>query len=69
MLKTLENARFLLCMDHRGQVVSFLLSTVTVHTSPRQYQLPGIAKQHHTTLPQLIQGREVDSEAIEKGRN
>lgn len=43
-----------------------MLSAVTAHASPRQHQLPGIAKQHHATLPQLIQGREVDSEAIEK---
>lgn len=35
-----------------------------MHTSPRQYQFPSIAKQQHTTLPQLIQGREVDSQTI-----
>lgn len=57
-------------MGHRGQVGSFAQPSCSTHiTQAVRYQLPRIAKQHCSTLPQLIQGREVDSEAIEKGRS
>lgn len=67
MLKTLENARFLLCTDHRGQVVSPAQCCYSTHIT-QAVSASSIAKQHHATLPQLIQGREVDSGATEKGR-
>lgn len=67
MLRTLENARFLLCTDHRGQVVSPAQCCYSTHIT-QAVSASSIAKQHHATLPQLIQGREVDSGATEKGR-
>lgn len=67
MLKTLENARFLLCTDHRGQVVSPAQCCYSTHIT-QAVSASSIAKQHHATLPQLIQGREVDAGATEKGR-